>query len=489
MKLIKKKKMKTINLFCKSVVILLFAGFTMNTVAARTTKKETVTKVYSITPSGNLDIVSSFGTNIEILTWGRNEVKVLSELTYEEGNNKDDIDKLLNAFKNMSAESSGNVLKLNLTLIKSSIQVGAFRLSKTTTILYNDEKTSLDGNKIKTTYTIWIPENLNIKIDSKFGKLKIASIKGNVDVSLSNNDMEMGDFGASGIFNTRFSTLTVGSGGTSKFDVNNGNVNAAELKNVTINARFSNFEIAKAHDVSMEINNGTAVFGMLNDINATARFSTIRIESNAGKSKFDFNNSNLFGKNFQTMEISARFSTIRIENIADKSKFDFHNSTLFGKNFQTMEISTAKFSKFNVTIIDNLKINSSHNSNFDFNTVNTFMCRESRFSTFEFDEIVVEASFPNTHNSDIFVNRTSTSFTGFSGNFRFGTINLKINPSVEYNLNYEGTFGQLNTISSDKFKTRLVSEKSGSKTTIQGVNAGAKCNIEIVANNTNCRIE
>ena len=453
MKLIKKKKMKTINLFCKSVVILLFAGLSMNTVVAQTTKKETVTKVYDISPSGSLEITSR-SANVEILTWDRNEVKVTGEITYAGNDNKEEIAKLLNAFKNIDAESSRNVLNLNLYPIKSSGSYKTlFRKAENITILNNGDKILIDANKVKFTYTIWIPATLNVKADCSFGKLKMATIRGNADIVVNNNDMEMGNFGASGIFKTRFSSITVGSGGTSNFDVNNGNVNAAELKNVTINARFSNFNIAKAHDVTIDLNNGTAVFGALNDINAIARFSTIRIESNANISKFDFNNSKLFGKNFQTMDVSARFSNFKASNIG------------------------------------NIKINSANNSNFDFGTVNTVVSRESRFSTFEFDEIVVNASFPDTNNSTVNINRTSDSFTGFSGNFRFGTVNLKIHPGIEYNLNYDGTFGQLNTISSDKFKTRLVSEKSGSKTTIQGVNAGAKCNIEIVANNTNCRIE
>ena len=460
MKLIKKKKMKTINLFCNSIVILLLAGLSMNSVVAQTTRKETVTKVYDISPSGKLDLASTFNpfgylSNIEILTWDRNEVKIVGELTYEDDGNKEDVVKLLNAFKNVNAESSKNVLKLNLNLVKSVIVGNIFR-KYNIYVFHDDETTPVDEKKmkkIKTAYTIWIPATLNVNVDSRFGKLKMASIKGNVDVTLHNNDLEMGDFGASGNFDIRFSSVNMGSGGALKINARNSTVNAAEVKNLTAEARFSNFDIAKAHDVSININNGTSVFGMLNDINATARFSTIRIEGNTGKSKFDLNNSNLFGKNFQTMEISSRFSKFNAANIADT------------------------------------KINSANNSNFDFATVNTFICRESRFSTFKLAEIVTNVSFPDANNSDITINGTSASFTGFSGNFRFGMVNLKIHPSVEYNLNYTGTFGQLNSISPDKFKTRYISDKSGQTTTVQGLNAGARCNIEIVANNTNCRIE
>ena len=92
-------------------------------------------------------------------------------------------------------------------------------------------------------------------------------------------------------------------------------------------------------------------------------------------------------------------------------------------------------------------------------------------------------------NTNINISRTSASFNGFSGNFRFGQIYLKVNPSVEYNLKYDGTFGLLD-IPADRFNHRLISDKSGSKTTVQGSTAAnAKCNIELVTNNITCKIE
>jgi len=425
----------------------------MNTVAARTTKKETVTKVYDISTSGRLELTSR-SANIEILTWDRNEVKVTGEITYEGKGSEKDIDILFNAFKKMNAESSKEVLKLNLTLIKSAyMNKSLFRKELIIVLHNNDETSSMVANDIKTAYTIWIPSTLAINIDSRYGKIKMASIKGNIDVTLSNNDLEMGDFGESGNFNLRYSSVTIGRGGISKFNVNNGKmINAAELKNVTIESRYSKFNIAKANDVSINSNNDTFDFGQLNDISATARYSTIRIDKNVGKSKFDFNNSKLFGKNFQTMDIFARYSN------------------------------------FTVSDINETRISSSNNNKYVFATVGTVVCLQSRYDTFTFDEIVNDASFPEANNTNVNITRTSASFNRFSGNFRYGTLRLKINPSVEYNLNYDGISGMME-VSPDRFRTRFVSDKSGSRTTIQGVNAGAKCNIEIVANNTNCRID
>ena len=454
--------MKTISLLYKFVVILLFAGLSVNTVVAQTEKKERVEKVFDISPSGSLIIPSVFRQEIEILTWERNEVKVVGELSYEDDDNKEDVNKLLDAFgKSISAKLSKDVLNLDLKLIKSSdyrVTRSFFGINTTVTdygtVLYNGDNISITANNIKISYTIWIPATLNVKIESRYGKLKMASIKGNVDFTLQNNNLVMGDFGESGIFNIRYSTATIGSGGVSKFNAFNGTINVVEVKNVTIDARYSKFNITKALNVSVKSFQDTFDFGMLNDIDASARYSTIRIENNAGKSKFDF---------FQC-------------------KF-------YGKNFQTMEISSARYSKFNATDIDEIKISSSFQSEFNLAKVNTFFCKQTRYDKFRFNEIGINASFQDALQPNVNINKTSASFNGFSGNFKYGSIDLKINPNVEYNLNYNGTYGSLRGVSSDKFKTKFISDNNNSKTTIQGLNAGAKCNIEIVAQNTTCKIE
>jgi len=385
--------MKTINFFINYVVILLLAG---NMVFAQAEKKEVVTKVYEISPTGSIHILQSSNIhgnnrfNIEIMTWDRNEVRVVSELTYNGIGKQEDIDKLLNVFKNMQAESSENELNLNLNLIDClcysamrSVFSWLFRRNEINTVLSNgDRLTSVIAESIKTNHTIWIPASLSVNVNSRFGKLKMASITGNVNLILRNHDLEMGNFGESGIFEMRFSEATIGRGSEATFNVHNSVINAIELKNVTIESRFSNISIAKADNVSL----------------------------------------------------------------------------------------------------------ASYNSKFNFATVNTFNCRQSRFDTFKFDEIVNNASFTEANNTNVDINRTSASFSGFSGNFRFGTVNLKINPNVIFNLDYDGTHGQFENVSSDRFKTRLVVNQYPSRLNVQGTNADAKCNIKVVANNVTFRI-
>jgi hypothetical protein len=66
---------------------------------------------------------------------------------------------------------------------------------------------------------------------------------------------------------------------------------------------------------------------------------------------------------------------------------------------------------------------------------------------------------------------------------------MKINPSVEYNLNYNATSYDHWKVSPSRFKTKFISDKNDTKTTVQGLNAGANCNIELVTERATCKIE
>ena len=166
--------MRTISIFCKSIVILLVAGLSINKATAQTTNIEQITKVYDITPSGSLHIKSE-RSDIEILKWDRNEVKVVGELTYKGDGSQEDFNKLLNAFKNMNVESSKDVVKLDLILIVSAVShnMTPSRKMVTETVLCNGDKISINAINIKTAYTIWMPETLALYIDNKNGNLKI----------------------------------------------------------------------------------------------------------------------------------------------------------------------------------------------------------------------------------------------------------------------------------------------------------------------------
>jgi len=453
--------MKHLKLFYSLIIIVYVTG-SMN-LHAQSQSEKYIERTYSISALGSITLSSAY-SEIEIFTWDQNSVKVTGELIYD-GRYDEDVRKLLNAFKNsLDAKSSDNSLSLNLQLIKSSSSTW---LSRRTTILINEDKISISPEKIKTKYKLWMP-------------------KLSVNFILSNVHLQMGNYGDRGSFEMRYSTATVGDGGSSVFNLNNTDLRIGTIGKATINARYSKVNIKEALDVQVDSNNDSFVFGSLNNIEIKARYSKIDIKK-ALDVHIDSNNDSFVFGSLNDISAIAKYSTFLFENNGNNSKFDLNNTTVSGKDFKTMQIS-AKYSKFNLGNIAEVTVLSSHSSSFDFSSVNTIVCRDSKYDKFRLARVSASAEFDG-YNSEVNIVNTAPSFHSFSGNFRYGSFHLKLDPSISVALNYQSTYGNID-FASGRFRQITKSEKKGSTTIFEGsTDTNAKCNIRITVHDTKGNIK
>ena len=452
--------MKHLKFFYSLIIILSIIG-SINLHALSQPEKY-IEKTYSISPSGSITLSSAY-SEIEIFTWDQNSVKVSAELIYD-GKYDEDVRKLLNVFKNsLNAEPSDNSLSLDLRLIKSSSSTWL----KRKTILTNGDEISISPSKIKTKYKLWMP-------------------KLSVDFILNNVTLQMGNYGSRGSFNMRYSTATIGDGGSSVFNLNNTEIRIGAIGKTTINARYSIINIKEALDVQVESNNDSFVFGSLNNIGINARYSTINIKK-ALDAYIDSNNDSFVFGNLNNIEIKAKYSTFRFEDNGNNSKFDVNNATISGKDFKSMEIS-ARYSKFNLGNIGDMTVLSSHSTNFDASRVNTITCKDSKYDKFRLGLVSASAKF-NGYNSEVNIANTSPSFLSFSGDFRYGSFLLKLDASISVALNYQSTYGEFK-FAPDRFRQITKSEKSGSSTLFEGsTDSNTKCSVRITAYNAKGEIK
>ena len=414
-------------------------------------KKDYVEKTYRILASGSLSL-SSENSDVEIFTWDQDKVKITGEITYENVN-EEDARKLVDAFKNcIEAKALDNSLELTTNLYKWTIKKWTWFKSNVVMKLNNGYEIP-PGAKIRTTYKLWIPKKLSVTLNSEFGSVNIADIKGKVNLTLNKVDLKMGDYGDHGAFDMKFSTATIGNGGSSVFSLSNSKINVAAIGNTTIDAHYSTINIKKALNVQVKSSSDSFVFGSLNNINATARYSTFNIEDDAENSKFDVYNTNIFGKDFKSMEISATFS------------------------------------KFNTGNIGSVTMLSSYSNRFESSTINTITCKDSRYDKFRLGQVSISAEFNEAQYSEVNIINTGPSFNLFSGNFKDGGIYIKLDPTIQYTLNYQSTYGNID-IQTDRFKSRILSDKNNPKATFEGAtDSNAKCNIGFTIHSTTVKIE
>ncbi|MGD9976457.1 MAG: hypothetical protein AB7S54_00790 [Bacteroidales bacterium] len=408
--------------------------------------KDSFEKSFGVSATGNFSFMV-YDSDVDIAVWDKNEVRIAGEIIVS-GGNKEDIARLISAFKNVEAKTSNGSLELNTEFYTSQVSVKNLYNS---VVLKNGGKVSVDN--FKATYKLWMPASMALTLKSKYNKVNIENLTGNANFSLYDVDLNMGNFGSQGNFDMKYCKVNMGNGGVSSFNLYDTDVEGAQLGNIKVNAKYSKVILKKAGDIKVTSYDDDFVFDQLVQIDAEAKYSSFKLGSDAGSSEFDLYDSDISAKGFKSLQFSAKYSDL------------------------------------NAGSIGSMNIPSSYDNNYNLGTIGTLQCNESKYDQFKIEGITGSAGFPNAYDTQIAINRTGASFKEFSGKFTYGKVYLKIDPSVQFNLSFTSTYGAVN-IPSDKLKVKSNSDETNSKRVFEGSTSNdAKCDIKFTTYDTNFTIE
>jgi len=443
--------MKSVGLIFKILlVVLALSGLKSKTNAQSETPKGNVLNASLIRdlPANGELIINNYDAELEIKVWNNPKVEIKSELIVEV-DSQEDLIKLAKAFAIKVVDEKKDRLSIDTKFYKSMVSMFG---KKTTLELITGEKITVK-KIVKASHIAYIPQSANLQIISKYNKLNIENISGNIKLNLYDVDIYMGNFGSTGNFDMKYSKANIGNGGNSTFMLYDTDIDAGELGNVKVDAKYSKLIIKKTNDLSIVSYDDDFVVGQLSKITADAKYSTFRLNGDTGDSKFELYDSDIFGKNFKSISFSAKYSDLRIGDIGE------------------------------------LIIPSSYDNNYYLGVVGSLNCSESKYDMFRLDGANGSLDFPNTYDADILIKNTSANFKGLSGKFTYGKVYLKLDNSQQFNLNFSSTYGNI-TFPTDKFKIKSLSDKTDSKRIFEGSTAAdAKCNIKFTSYDTNFIIE
>lgn len=443
--------MKSVGLIFKILlVVLALSGLKSKTNAQSETPKGNVLNASLIRdlPANGELIINNYDAELEIKVWNNPKVEIKSELIVEV-DSQEDLIKLAKAFAIKVVDEKKDRLSIDTKFYKSMVSMFG---KKTTLELITGEKITVK-KIVKASHIAYIPQSANLQIISKYNKLNIENISGNIKLNLYDVDLYMGNFGSTGNFDMKYSKANIGNGGNSTFMLYDTDIDAGELGNVKVDAKYSKLIIKKTNDLSAVSYDDDYVIGQTTKIIADAKYSTFRINGNAGDSKFDLYDSDVFGKNFKSIAFSAKYSDLRVGDIGE------------------------------------LTIPSSYDNNFYLGVVGSLTCKESKYDMFKLDGARYSLDFSDTYDGDIYIKNSSAEFKGLSGKFTYGKVYLKLDNSQQFSLNFSSTYGNI-SFPADKFKIKSLSDKTDSKRIFEGSTASeAKCNIKFTSYDTSFVIE
>lgn len=402
--------MKNVALISKIVVVLAIVLTTGRLMAQPKDLKINVDKNWNVLSNDRLKIIV-YDSDIKFSTWEKNEVKISGEIILE-GISTEDFKTLSTAYAELIDKSSGT--NIDTRLIESSKRSDLFG-TKTKIELYNGEKITV--GKIKVNYQLWMPATMSLNLSSKYNNIKIDNLKGDVNLELYNCDVDMGDFGDKSHFDAKYSTINAGNGKDSKFELYDTKFTTGDLNKVIIDSKYTKFSSKSINLLALESYNDTYTIDNLNGIDIDAKYTTLKAKGN----------SNL-------------------------GKFKLYNCTIDVENFNKIEYDS-KYTEFSADKVGTLDIKTSYNDTYDIKEVNDLSCDDSKYNKMSIDVVKTSISLPSVYDSAIKIDKVSAGFTSFKGDFKYGSVDITTDPALNYKLNCESTYGEIN-YPKERFKNK-----------------------------------
>ncbi len=436
--------MKTIKQIYKVLLAPILIVLAINSSTAQE-RKESFEKSYQISSTGNFGF-SCYDTDLKVNTWNKDEVKIIGEIIIV-GGDPDDQEKLVEVFKNPEVSSSPNSLKIETDLAKNTIIIGPFK--KIT--LVSGKTIRID--KYKANYTLWIPENINFDLKSKYNNVDISTLKGNVDFNLYEVDLTLVNF-KEGDFDMKYSSAEFVKGEKAKFDIYECEIEAKEINEIIANTRYSEYKIENAEKLAI----------------------------NSYEDEFEFQNLK------HGITGQAKYSNINIASNIDLIKMDVYETDIEVLNVKKVEYAS-KYSKFSAQNVDLFECSNLYEVEIFASTVGEFSIQESKYDDVKFEKITKSIEVPSAYELDLHVGIVESSFERFYADLKYGTIKLPLSSNLEFSLDFVTTYGDVD-FPKDRIKVKDLNIKESSKHSFEGAtNENPKCSIKFKAYDANVDLD
>ena len=428
--------MKTIKQISK-IILAVAILFTSVNRSIADERRETLEKTFKLSKTGEFTF-SCYDTDLKINTWDKDEVKLTGEIIIE-GGKEEDQQKLIDVFKNPEVSESGNSLTIETNFAKNTIIIGPFK--KITLV---DGKT-IRVDKYKATYELWVPESIAFNLKSKYNTIDIATLTGKIDFDLYDVDLTMLSFGKDSKMQMKYSSAAIGNGGDAILDIYDSELEAKEMNNVELTSKYSEIEIEKLNTLDFNSYDDDIRIGKINSLTSEAKYSDYNIEGDMTNCIINFYDSDIDAKNIGQLVFSAKYSSLEADDVKSAKLDQLYDSEI------------------------NLQI------------VGEFTCNDSKYDEISFESITKSISFLSAYTLTLKVDKVEPSFEEFVGEFKYGSVRLPLGPSLEFSLDFESTYGNVD-FPKDRLRIRDFNMNGSSNQSFEGSTSdNAKCKIKFKA--------
>ena len=290
--------------------ILLSSSFSVKAI----TKHKSFSKSFPVTENTEVQINNKYG-NIQIINWDKDEVKIEVKITVS-GAKEAKVDK--------------TIVYINIDFTASQFYVIASTAFKNEKNKFWSEVADLTnsilkgGNNTEINYTVFMPDNIPLKINNKFGNVYLTDRKSKSEIKLSNGDVKANYFSAYLDLQLSYGNATIKSLNQAKIKSTFGEFNINQAQDLEINSKSSTYHCDELNNLKLDSKRDKLYLGTVNSINGKASLSHVKIDQ--------LNSDLLLNTNFGDLilkQVSNGFNVINIQSSNTDIFSAFHQNASF----------------------------------------------------------------------------------------------------------------------------------------------------------------
>ena len=299
--------MKTKKFYCKILLAILLTAFVPRTgvLAQQYEKSRSLSRVYPATDETSVQIINKYG-NVHILPWEEDSIRFDINIKVE-ANKQSKVDKTFESIEIEFSESSYYVIAQ--TVFGNQKNSFWADVSDFTSSMLNS------GSNAQIDYTVYIPVNVELSIELKFGNLYMTDHQSKTTVYLSNGDFRGGNFNDL-VLDHSFGIVHLDSMTTGSMTLAYSELRMNHAGNIRINSKSSKPEINSFKNIRLNSKRDTYFLRKAGTITGETSFSYMTIENVDGDLILTTNYGNLdvggYGKNFSILNLNADYTDVNL---------------------------------------------------------------------------------------------------------------------------------------------------------------------------------
>lgn len=259
---------KTIQLF----ILTFFVSIALNVKAYE--KEGVIEKEFKINSNTRIEFTNK-SSDLRVKVWNQQAVKL--ECFYKlRANNQKDIEKTLDALKNLDVNQSNHLLsiktgiftKINSTIISGLIKKFVGTLTSGTVVRLKEYEIE---------YVLTLPDNHEFMLKQKYSDVNMSDYAGELELDMYDVDLRAGQTPNLKSLKAKYSDLIMERLGDCKMDIYDSDVEVEKMGNLNLKSKYSKIEIDELGTVIVDSYDDKLYFTALKSIEGKAKYTNLEI--------------------------------------------------------------------------------------------------------------------------------------------------------------------------------------------------------------------